>query len=143
MRQGLYDTLARLADGGTTVLLSSHALEALEGRVERVLILDRGRLVAAGSMAELRGIARLPLRLRLTLAETAAAPPAWLAAAADLHRFDGRVVELACAPEAKMALLRRAAEDAHVADVELRAPTLDELHAHFLRGHGQARGDQG
>jgi Cu-processing system ATP-binding protein len=142
VRQGLYDTLARLADGGTTVLLSSHALEELEGRVERVLILDRGRLVAAGSMAELRGIARLPLRLRLTLAETAAAPPEWLAAA-DLYRFDGRVVELACAPEAKMALLRRAAEDAHVTDVELRAPTLDELYAHFLRGHGQARGDQG
>jgi Cu-processing system ATP-binding protein len=141
VRQGLYDTLARLADGGTTVLLSSHALEELEGRVERVIILDRGRLVAAGSMAELRGLARLPLRLRVTLAQ-GSAPPEWLAAAAELRGVDGRMIELACAPEAKMALLRRAAEDAHVADVELHAPTLDELYAHFLRGHGQARGGQ-
>ena len=138
VRQGLYDTLARLADGGTTVLLSSHALEELEGRVERVLILDRGRLVAAGSMAELRGLARLPLRLRVTLAE-GSAPPEWLAEAGELRGFGGRMVELACAPEAKMALLRHAAEDARVADVELHAPTLDELYAHFLRGQGQAR----
>lgn len=141
VRQGLYDTLAGLADGGTTVLLSSHALEELEGRVERVIILDHGRLVAAGSMAELRGLARLPLRLRLTLAEPGA-PPEWLVAAAELCRNDGRVLEFACAPEAKMALLRRAAGDGRIADLELHAPTLDELYAHFLRGHAQARGEK-
>lgn len=140
VRQGLYDTLAGLADGGTTVLLSSHALEELEGRVERVIILDHGRLVAAGSMAELRELARLPLRLRLTLAAPGA-PPEWLVAAAELCRNDGRVLEFACAPEAKMALLRRAAGDGRIADIELHAPTLDELYAHFLRGHAQARGE--
>ncbi|GGG44122.1 hypothetical protein GCM10010964_34370 [Caldovatus sediminis] len=75
MRQRLYDILAELAGGGTTVLLSSHALPELEGRVERVVILDRGRLVADGPLDELRRLARLPLRLRLTLAAAGAAPP--------------------------------------------------------------------
>jgi Cu-processing system ATP-binding protein len=139
VRQGLYDTLADLSGAGTTVLLSSHALEELEGRVERVVILDRGRLVADGAMAELRRLARLPLRLRLTLAEAGAAPPEWLGSAGDLRQLGTDIVELACAPEEKMALLRRAADDARIADIELQAPTLDELYAHFLRGHGQRR----
>ena len=139
VRQGLYDILAVLSGAGTTVLLSSHALEELEGRVERVVILDRGRLVADGAMAELRRLARLPLRLRLTLAEAGAAPPEWLGSAGDLRRLGADIVELACAPEEKMTLLRRAAEDARIADIELQAPTLDELYAHFLRGHGRRR----
>jgi Cu-processing system ATP-binding protein len=137
VRQGLYDILSALSGAGTTVLLSSHALEELEGRVERVVILDRGRLVADGTMAELRRLARLPLRLRLTL--SGATSPDWLASAGGLRRVDARVVEIPCAPEDKMALLRRAAEDPAIADIELQAPTLDELYAHFLRGHGRER----
>lgn len=137
VRADLYDMLADLAGSGTTVLLSSHALEELEGRIERVVILDRGRLVADGSMAELRRLARLPLRLRLTLADAGAAPPEWLPFAA--RRPEAGLIELDCTPEEKMALLRRAAEDPRIADVEMQPPTLDELYAHFLRGHGQAR----
>jgi Cu-processing system ATP-binding protein len=140
VRQGLHDMLAGLSGTGTTVLLSSHALEELEGRVERVVILDRGRLVAEGSMAELRGLARLQVRVRLQLADPGAAPPEWLDAAAGLRRLDARMLELSCAPDAKMALLRRAAADPRIADVEMQAPTLDELYAHFLRGHGEPRG---
>ncbi|PWS36054.1 ABC transporter ATP-binding protein [Falsiroseomonas bella] len=138
MRQGLYDILAGLSGAGTTVLLSSHALEELEGRVERVVILDRGRLVADGTLAELRALARLPVRLRLTLA--GATPPDWLASAGGLRRIAARAVEIPCAPEDKMALLRRAAEDPAITDIELQAPTLDELYAHFLRGQGGERG---
>jgi Cu-processing system ATP-binding protein len=139
VRQGLYEILAGLSGAGTTVLLSSHALEELEGRVERVVILDRGRLVADGTMAELRRLARLPLRLRLTLAQAGAAPPEWLAPAGDLRRLGPRMVELSCAPEDKMSLLRRATDDPRIADLDLQAPTLDELYAHFLRGHGRQR----
>ena len=38
--------------------------------------------------------------------------------------------------------LRLAAADAGIADIELQAPTLDALYAHFLRGRGQAREDE-
>ena len=139
VRQELYDILAGLSGAGTTVLLSSHALEELEGRVERVVILDRGRLVADGTTAELHRIARLPLRLRLTLAKAGAAAPEWLAPADGVRRLDAQIVELSCAPEDKMALLRRATDDPRIADLELQPPTLDELYAHFLRGHGRQR----
>lgn len=140
VRQGLYAMLEELAGGGTTVLLSSHALEELEDRVERVVILDHGRVVADGTLEELRRLARLPVRLRLTLAGDAL--PDWLAAEAAPRRLGPRLVELACAPEARMSLLRRAAADPRVAELDMAAPTLDELYAHFLRGRAAAGGGE-
>lgn len=134
VRQGLYDMLAELAGGGTTVLLSSHALEELESRVERVVILDHGQVVADGTMAELRRIALLPVRIRVTVAEGAI--PGWIASRG--QRTGPRLFELSCPQAEKMALLRRVAQDPAVADVELLPPTLDELYVHFLRGHTEA-----
>ncbi len=136
VRQGLYDILAELARGGATVLLSSHALGELEGRVERVIILDHGRVLADGTIAELRRLARLPTHLRLTLAP-GTAPPDWLAAAAavtDRPPGEAGTVEIICPPEEKLALLRRAAEDPRITDLDLLPPGLDALYAHFLQG---------
>lgn len=135
VRHGLYGILSELAGGGTTVLLSSHALEELEGRVERVVILDHGRVVADGTMEELRRLARLPVRLRLTL--SGAELPDWLLPDATVRRLDGQVVEFSCPPERKMELLRRVAGDGRVTDLDVMAPTLDELYAHFLRSRGR------
>ena len=47
--------LRRLADGGTTVFVSSHLLGEVESMCDRVGVLARGRLVAEGSPAQLRG----------------------------------------------------------------------------------------
>ncbi|SDB74330.1 ABC transporter ATP-binding protein [Belnapia rosea] len=131
VRQGLYDMLADLAGGGTTVLLSSHALEELEGQVERVIILDHGSVVADGTMAELRRLARLPVRLRLHMVGDGA--PDWFGPADAVRQFGPSIFELLCPPEAKMTLLRQASEDPRVADLDLLPPTLDELYSHFLR----------
>ncbi|TCZ55994.1 ABC transporter ATP-binding protein [Roseicella aquatilis] len=132
VRQGLYDMLGELAGGGTTVLLSSHALEELEGRVERVIIMDRGRLVADGTLAELRRLAQLPVRARLTLVGEGV--PDWVGDGLAPRWLGANLLELSCPPEAKMEFLRHAAADARVTDLDLTPPTLDELYAHFLRG---------
>lgn len=133
-RQSLYTILADLAAGGTTVLLSSHALEELEGRVERVVILDHGRVIADGTIEELRRLACLPVRLRLTLAGPDV--PEWIGGAGNLRRIGQQAIELSILPGAKMAVLHRAAGDSAVADLDLLPPTLDELYAHFLRARG-------
>ncbi len=51
----LKDLLREHADGGGGVLVSTHLLEVAERLCDRVVILDRGRKVAEGSLAELRG----------------------------------------------------------------------------------------
>ena len=46
--------LVSLRDEGTTVFLTTHVLQIAQAVCDRVGILDRGRLVAVGSLAELR-----------------------------------------------------------------------------------------
>ncbi|MDP9219692.1 MAG: ATP-binding cassette domain-containing protein [Actinomycetota bacterium] len=45
--------LRRFADGGGTVLVSSHVLAEVAQTVDRVVIIDRGRVVASAGLAEL------------------------------------------------------------------------------------------
>jgi ABC-2 type transport system ATP-binding protein len=47
------DLLRRLADRGVTVLLSSHLLSEVEQVCSHAVVMDRGRLVAAGAVADL------------------------------------------------------------------------------------------
>jgi Cu-processing system ATP-binding protein len=131
LRQTFYDILQELRDDGATVLISSHALSELEGRAEHVLIMNRGILVAQGTLAELRRLSQLPIRVAFDLADDDGAMPAWLAAAV-APEAEGHVV-LVPDDERKMALIRQAATDPRVRNIEVVTPTLDDLYAHFLR----------
>ncbi len=135
LRQTLYEVIAHLAAGGTTVLLSSHALTELEERAGRVIIMNRGVKVADGSIERLRNIARLPTRIRLKVAGLAPGEvPSWLPASAPCRRLNGHIVEIDAAPEQKIELLRCAtAAGAALEDLDVVPPNLDELYAHFLR----------
>jgi ABC-2 type transport system ATP-binding protein len=50
----LKDTFRALARGGTTIFMSTHSLEVAEETCDRIGIIDKGRLIALGTMAELR-----------------------------------------------------------------------------------------
>ena len=132
LRQTFYEILNELRDDGATVLISSHALNELEDRAEHVLIMNRGLLVAQGTLAELRSISQLPIRVSLDLAPGASGGvPAWMNGKS-LVTPRGRVV-LVPDEAGKMELLRVAAGDPCVRNIEIAAPTLDDLYAHFLR----------
>jgi ABC-2 type transport system ATP-binding protein len=64
-RAATRELLGRLRDEGVTVLLTSHDLGDVEKVADRIAILDRGRIVALGSPAELAGGANAALRFRL------------------------------------------------------------------------------
>jgi ABC-2 type transport system ATP-binding protein len=50
------DMLRQLADRGAAVFLSTHILEIAERMCDRIGIIDRGRLIAVGTMDELRAL---------------------------------------------------------------------------------------
>jgi Cu-processing system ATP-binding protein len=135
LRQTFYEIIARLAQQGTTVLLSSHALTELEERAGRVIIMNRGIKVADGSIAALRDVARLPTKIRLKVAGTASGElPSWLPDDAPYRRINGHIVEIDATPQRKLALLHQATSSgSSVEDLDVIPPTLDELYAHFLR----------
>jgi ABC-2 type transport system ATP-binding protein len=73
-RTVVWQFLRDLRAQGTTVLITSHYLEEIDALADRVAILDRGRVIASGTSAELKaqvGGDRITLRLRefSTLAE--------------------------------------------------------------------------
>ncbi|MFW6354260.1 MAG: ATP-binding cassette domain-containing protein [Verrucomicrobiota bacterium] len=64
----LLDRLAAIRGEGAGVLMSTHDLDEAERRCDRLAIIDRGRLVATGSPAELLSRATAPARVRLRTA---------------------------------------------------------------------------
>lgn len=137
LRQTFYEILNELRDDGATVLISSHALNELEDRAEHVLIMNRGILVAQGTLSELRSISQLPIRLTLDLAPgTTAAAPSWMAGESIVTPHG--CVLLARDEAQKMNLLRAASNDQRVTNIDIAAPTLDDLYAHFLRTQEKA-----
>lgn len=55
----LKDTLQMLAGSGRSIVLCTHILEIAQSICDRVAILDRGRIVAEGTVAQLRETARM------------------------------------------------------------------------------------
>ncbi|NIZ90814.1 ABC transporter ATP-binding protein [Kineosporiaceae bacterium B12] len=75
-RLALWDAVRGFVDGGGTLLLTSHYLEEVEALAQRVVVVDHGRVVAEGTVPEIRG------RTSLRRVRFAAGPAPALATAA-------------------------------------------------------------
>ena len=95
-RADVRDLLLALRDRGVAVLLNSHLIGEVERVCDRVVILDHGRVAAAGTLPELLG--RRELRLRL--GDVGVDAEARLAAAGRFTRAgDSCTVELPAGPD--------------------------------------------
>jgi len=81
-RADVRDLLLSLRERGVAVLLNSHLIGEVERVCDRVVILDKGRVAASGTLSELLG----QRELRLRLDEVSAQAEARLAAAGRLIR---------------------------------------------------------
>ena len=84
LRLSFYEIVQALRDRGATVVLSSHALAELGERADRVVIMSHGAMVAHGSIDELRRIARLPAKIRLTISGSPKTIRNWLGTAREV-----------------------------------------------------------
>ncbi len=92
-KQATRDRIAALRAAGTTILLTTHELSDVERLADHVAVLDRGRIVAYGTPAELTGTGAPRVRFRLS-APLSGADAATLAAAVVAGRTGGaRIVE--------------------------------------------------
>lgn len=140
LRLSFYEIVQALRDRGATVVLSSHALAELGEHADRVVIMSHGAMVAHGSINELRRIARLPAKIRLTIFGKMETIQNWLGGADKCRQLNGQVVEIDATPDRKIELLRRATDvGAPVKDVDVMQPTLDQIYAHFLRTEDATR----
>ncbi len=128
-RHEFYKIVYELAEAGTAVLLSSHALTELETSTERIVILSRGRLVANNDLASLRRAAHLPIRLKVT---ATASTVDQVAAKLGARRINCSAVELICRQEDKIALLGQISGLGNIVkDVDVVPISLEELYRHY------------
>jgi Cu-processing system ATP-binding protein len=127
LRRGFYEILGQLRDRGVTVLLSSHALSELQGNADRVLVLNRGSLIADGSLSALRDLAHLPVRISVRAAHSLAElGPDW-------QKLGEGCAARLCEFGDKLTVLKTLLPQLDPADtLEIDEPSLDDLYAHFL-----------
>lgn len=132
LRRNFYNLVDELRAGGTTVLLSSHALGELEDRAGRVIIVNRGIRIADGTLDDLRRIASLPSRIRVRLKKDATSNLLQETGCYWADMGDGSQ-ETEVQPAERLALLHRlSAQTSGIETLSLLEPTLDDLYAHFL-----------
>jgi ABC-2 type transport system ATP-binding protein len=128
----------RLADSGITVLLSSHQLGEVEEMCNRVAIVQAGRIVYEGALAELTGAAVSGYRLRTTDPPRALTVCRAQPGIDDAQLPEGAEEVTFMADDEAAAGLSVALVEAGVAIVALvpQRPTLEDLFFRFTEGDG-------
>ncbi|MGZ4261790.1 MAG: ATP-binding cassette domain-containing protein, partial [Solirubrobacteraceae bacterium] len=136
-RRTMWEIVESLADGGTTVFLTTQYLGEADKLADRVAILDRGRLVAEGTAQELKQ--RIPGgRIDVQFADTDARLLA--AAALGTAAANQDALSLQIPTDGNVATVRRVLRDlddagVDVVDLAIHTPDLDDVFF-ALTGHG-------
>jgi ABC-2 type transport system ATP-binding protein len=133
-RREVWEAVRALAASGTGILLTTHYLEEADELADQVVVIDHGRMVAAGTLRELKA------GIGLDVIEVAAADAALLEEVSQvLARVSGveprldrpaRRVSVPAAggpAELGVAIARLAEADVSIEEIGLRRPRLDEV----------------
>ncbi len=106
----LRQMIQQLAVEGTTILVSSHILTELAEMCDQVGIIERGRLLAVGSVADIRRSIQGALRVQMTALERESQLQLWLieqVGVSNVTRTDNTLsMELVGGPSEQVALLK-------------------------------------
>jgi ABC-type multidrug transport system ATPase subunit len=121
-REAMWRNIRRLLDGGCSIVLTTHYLEEAEALADRVVVLAKGRVIAEGSVDEMRA---LVARKRIRCASTIAVE--------EIRRWPGvveatRVAELVevTASESEAVVRRLLAADPALSRLEVQQASLAE-----------------
>jgi ABC-2 type transport system ATP-binding protein len=129
-RERIYEMLDRLRANGVSMLLTTHQLDEAEARCERIVIVDHGRVIAAGTLGELvRDTIGEQRVATVRLDRAPAAPLEGLTPGDEGMLWRGAVRDVDADLPALLA--RVAAAGRTVVDLEIRRPSLQSVFLHL------------
>ena len=136
LRHQFYELIDALHKEGATSLISSHALNEVEARANRFIIMKAGIMVASGTLDELYQQAALPVRLKISVTPGEAPSVAdRLGSDVTIDEVNNQTLKLSCFNGEKMPLIRRITGLGEVVnDLQILPPKLDEVYSHFMNG---------
>jgi len=121
-REAMWRTIRGLRDDGCSIVLTTHYLEEAEALADRVAVLARGRVIATGSVDEMRAlVARRQIRCASSLAADEVREWPGVVDAVRLERLLH-----VTASDAEGVVRRLLAADASLAQLEVRQASLAE-----------------
>ncbi|MCF7980557.1 MAG: ABC transporter ATP-binding protein [Pseudomonadales bacterium] len=136
LRHHFYQILRNCQAKGTAILISSHALSEIEGKIDKVLIMKQGQVVIQGTLDQLREAAKLPTQIRVIVL-----PGKELIFKGfqqqSPHAINGEdhfgTFSFQCQQHQTVELMNVImAQQANIKDVQIIPPRLDDLYAHFV-----------
>ena len=140
--QEMREIIREEADAGRTVFFSSHILGQVEAVCDRVGIMNEGRLVAEGTLDELRG--RLDLGASISVEVDSAPEPDSLSALDGVEEIavaENTIEATLASPAAKVTVVRALDERAEVLDIVSEDTSLEQLFNTYT--DGEAPGSPG
>jgi Cu-processing system ATP-binding protein len=141
-----YSILNELRERGVTAILSSHILAEIQQRVDRLALMNEGRVYALGTVTSLRSAAALQMRIMVTPRHGNADSLQQQLAAAGIQTNglrDGQIC-MECQQEQKMALLGVLSRMSdQVADIQIHEPSLEDIFHGYAVAHWPAHASVG
>ena len=132
-RQRMWATIRTLVAAGAAVVLTTHYLEEAEALAQRVVVLHRGRVAAAGSMHDVRAHVS-QRRIRCLSALDAARIATWPGVRSAVRGQDGNPARIEVLTDAVEPVLRRMlAEDSALSDLEIQRAGLADAFLELTR----------
>ncbi|MDO8388545.1 MAG: ABC transporter ATP-binding protein [Polaromonas sp.] len=125
-----YAMLRGLRDMGVTIVITSHILAELQERVDRLAIMETGKIQALGSVQDLRDQMQLPLSLALRLVpdDVALAQQVLNSLTGVSSVVTAEGLRVSCPREAKMAALGALTGlGAKLLDLNIHEPSLEDV----------------
>jgi Cu-processing system ATP-binding protein len=131
-----YKTVDQLKANGSSVILCSHALPGVEQHIDRAMILSSGKLLAMGTLVELRQQAALPVVIKPISFKKGGLNGA-MAQNTSLNRFltDTCQSTLIVPEQEKLSVLKQLLSLNALDDIQVESANLEQVYQHFLTLH--------
>jgi Cu-processing system ATP-binding protein len=143
--QGIHDfyqILRQVQAAGATIIITSHILAEIQERVDRLVILQNGRIAAQGTLAQLRAQRTMPsvIEVKLVPGQEAGIEDL-LAPIADLKiEISSNCARISCLPSQKVAVLDLLFTlERRMQDIVIHEPSLEDLFLGYGGHHVPAR----